>query len=189
MFFFSTRLSAQLRQHDLEISVNYGKVSATQIFLTLPQGKGIYIYKRAASPTYFADIRYYLNRNFAVGLTAGMQHLSYEYDNYGSTSVPSYTLTGNVINVTCEIKGLYLNRPWFQMYGIFGLGVRFFPVSSVVPATQLPPGVWFNTQWTPVGFRIGNAFGGFAELGIGYKGLLNMGISYCIHTRQKMPRK
>lgn len=180
------RSSAQISSKSIEVAANYGKTSATQIFLTLPRGKAIYIFKRAATPCYYADVKYYLSRNFAVGLTAGMQHLSYDYNNSGSISVPSYTLTGNVINVTCELKGLYLNLPWFQFYGLFGAGVRFFPISSAVPEPERPPSVWFNTQWTPVGLRVGNALGGFAEFGIGYKGLVNMGISYCIPTRQKM---
>jgi hypothetical protein len=36
----------------------------------------------------------------------------------------------------------------------------------------------FAFQVTPIGLRVGKTFGGFAELGFGYKGLINVGIDY-----------
>ncbi|MCK4288204.1 MAG: hypothetical protein KAW86_03280, partial [Bacteroidales bacterium] len=36
----------------------------------------------------------------------------------------------------------------------------------------------FNFQITAVGVRLGKSLGGFMELGFGYKGLLNFGLSY-----------
>jgi len=35
-----------------------------------------------------------------------------------------------------------------------------------------------NFHLTGVGLRVGKSFGGFAEFGFGYKGIVNMGLSY-----------
>ncbi len=37
---------------------------------------------------------------------------------------------------------------------------------------------YFTGQLTAVGFRVGKTLAGFAELGFGYKGIVNAGLSY-----------
>jgi hypothetical protein len=105
---------------------------------------------------------------------------------------PLYTFNGNVTTVAAELKGIYpgLDNPYFQMYGLIGLGASFYHERTnptmAIDGTTLHP-VFFNSQWTPFGFRFGADLGGFVELGIGYKGLASAGLSYRIGTKPRHP--
>jgi len=81
-----------------------------------------------------------------------------------------------------EPKFNYVSKPSFQLYGYLGLGVTVvgfadatFDNGSKVKMSRVP---FLNVHVTPLGVRFGNEFGGFVELGYGYKGILDAGISY-----------
>jgi len=77
----------------------------------------------------------------------------------------------NLYTIALEIKYLYLNNKIIQLYGFLGAGY------SLTFNKEFNDLKFFNGQLTPLGIRIGNKIGGFAEIGFGYKGVANIGLS------------
>jgi hypothetical protein len=87
---------------------------------------------------------------------------------------------------------VYINKPLFQLYALFGAGTSFPSLSSNVqinnsysagpPTTDYGPATdpHFNFQLDPVCIRVGKKVQAFLELGAGYKGILNGGLIYRI---------
>ena len=74
----------------------------------------------------------------------------------------------------------YVHNPAFQMYSGFGAGYTL--AQANVNRTDGNPDTsnklyHFNFQVNLLGFRIGRAVGFFAELGFGYRGVVNAGLS------------
>jgi hypothetical protein len=73
----------------------------------------------------------------------------------------------------------YISKNWFQMYS--GVSIAYtsqnsdFTTSSNIEDKN---DSFFNFHVSALGFRFGNALGVFAELGVGYKGVANVGLSY-----------
>ena len=73
----------------------------------------------------------------------------------------------------------YVHKDWFQMYS--GASIAYtsqnadFTTSSDIEDTN---DSYFNFQVNAVGLRFGKALGGFVELGVGYRGYVNAGLSY-----------
>jgi len=75
----------------------------------------------------------------------------------------------------------YVDREWVQMYSGIGLAYTFYGYKDLLDTGEISrsdilsyPNMQFNI-WS---IRVGKSFGGFMELGVGYKGILNFGISY-----------
>jgi len=69
----------------------------------------------------------------------------------------------------------YMNKPVCRLYGFVGFGgtITSVPSFEVFKTTVFP-----NFQVTPFGVSVGKSVAGFAEIGYGYKGFLNLGIAY-----------
>jgi outer membrane protein W len=90
------------------------------------------------------------------------------------------TVSHNHISFGLDANYYYISSEMFQMYS--GIGVAYTIQSDKYDGDQsgIEDGKssYFNFQLNAVGFRYGSAFGVFAELGFGYKGIINAGISY-----------
>ena len=90
------------------------------------------------------------------------------------------TVSHNHISFGLDANYYYISSEMFQMYS--GIGVAYTTQSDKYDGDQsgIEDGKssYFNFQLNAVGFRYGSAFGVFAELGFGYKGIINAGISY-----------
>jgi len=84
--------------------------------------------------------------------------------NFGRVDFVCYT-------IAIEAKYLYLNSKLVQLYGFLGAGYTFSANKDVATSR------FFNGQLTPIGIRVGKKIGGFAEIGFGYKGVANVGLS------------
>ena len=84
------------------------------------------------------------------------------------------------ITFALESKYRYINKKNFQMYSGAGLGLTwtYCTLNPTKGQSQKSTYSYFDFQVIAAGLRFGNAFGGFIEVGIGYKGILNAGISY-----------
>lgn len=85
-----------------------------------------------------------------------------------------YTLAGE--------SGIFY-RKWekTQLYGLLGVGatlvtthVRDFSENTTKDKSEM----FFNFQVTPIGVSFGKQWGGFAEIGLGYRGILSAGLFY-----------
>lgn len=73
----------------------------------------------------------------------------------------------------------YVSSKSFQMYA--GIAVGYTSENMKYSGSNgTPPDEknFINYQLTAAGFRVGNQFAAFAELGFGYKGIANFGMSY-----------
>ena len=70
----------------------------------------------------------------------------------------------------------YMYKPACQLYGNIGMGVTLvsFANNKETGLRQFP---FFNMHISPIGVRFGKMVGGFVELGWGYKGFINAGLS------------
>ena len=74
----------------------------------------------------------------------------------------------------------YMNKPACQLYGNAGMGatlVSFSDNKTDDSEAKLKKFFTFNMHVSPIGIRIGKEIAGFAEIGWGYKGFFNAGIS------------
>ncbi|MCF8236213.1 MAG: hypothetical protein K9G67_14550 [Bacteroidales bacterium] len=81
--------------------------------------------------------------------------------------------------IAAEGRFSYLNASFFQMYSGVGAGITFNTDKfiSTDNSENSDTQTHFNFQINFLGLRVGNAFGAYAELGYGYKGIVNAGIS------------
>jgi hypothetical protein len=70
----------------------------------------------------------------------------------------------------------YMYKSTCQLYGNIGMGatVVSFSGNSADQLQRLP---YFNMHLSPFGVRVGKTIAGFAEIGWGYKGIINIGVS------------
>ncbi len=73
----------------------------------------------------------------------------------------------------------YITKDWFQMYSGASIGYTSqnsdFTTSSNIEDSN---DSYFNFHVNALGFRFGRKLAAFAELGFGYKGVANVGVSY-----------
>jgi hypothetical protein len=128
------------------------------------------------SGSVFVTYKYFTLERLAFGATTG-------YNKYERTD---YFTNGNFVshqNKTLTVSGeanfYYLKTGGISLYVMGGMG--YFHTHSAITSTGQGPiqgklnGV--AIQITPVGIRYGKSFGGFAELGLGYKGMVNFGVN------------
>ncbi|MCE7043358.1 hypothetical protein [Dyadobacter sp. CY312] len=127
------------------------------------------------SDSFSASYRYQLRSKFSIGLTgavtAGEAYRQYLFES------PSNYQDRSVL-IAFETKFIYMNKSRLSMYSLAGLGsmLRYekdLEKPETRPRTLLRP----TGQITPFGIRYGKNTGAFAELGWGYKGILNLGVS------------
>ena len=74
----------------------------------------------------------------------------------------------------------YINKEWFQMYSGASIGytVQYSNYTGSSEDFEDNNDGYFNFQVNAVGFRVGKALAATLELGVGYKGVANLGVSY-----------
>jgi len=172
-----------------ELSVSYGRFSGTQLVMAGPGPVNDDVpgaVQTANSGNFFATYRYYFTNRLALGLTVGGQKL--EYDWFGT----GYPQLGyechekmNIIAAAIEMKNVLAYSPGFQFYDVVGVGASqrtgsfgdFLPGGYSYYRTP-QSSTKFNLQISPVCLRFGRNIGGYIELGMGYKGLVNGGLFY-----------
>ena len=131
--------------------------------------------------TPFLGYRYCFTKRFSLGGIFAFDFNSVKvYDSNNpekKREVNRYYLTFAV-----EPKFNYLSKPSLQLYGYFGLGATIVNFSNAIfddgTEAEISRVPYINAHFTPIGVRFGKEFGGFVELGYGYKGILNAGFSY-----------
>lgn len=95
-------------------------------------------------------------------------------EKFGEQTNTYYTLAG-------EASYSFLKKEKLKLYALFGMGATFGSVKQTRYAQEdvvRSHGTMFNFQITPIGIRYGKQWGGFAEMGFGYRGLLSFGAFY-----------
>jgi len=116
---------------------------------------------------------------FMWGVTAGYNQSSASVYHVGQLVGE---LDRNFITVAVELEYRYVNSGIVQVYSGAGLGYQFGneKLKPTVESGLSEVSGSINRlayQANVIGVRIGKTFGGFAELGFGYKGIVNVGLS------------
>lgn len=85
------------------------------------------------------------------------------------------------LTIALEGRINYLKKPIFNLYS--GLGLGYTIAKGTITYDDKSPDTkqdfsHINYQITAVGFRVGKDLAGVAEVGFGYKGIANIGVSY-----------
>jgi hypothetical protein len=125
--------------------------------------------------------RYNLMPSMSIGLTSGLDLTDGYITDYNGRRIG----TTKKVFLTCaaECKYKYLEKKIITLYGYLGIGYSILLDRNYF--TTVDPGLpfgdkiqnHFNMHITPIGMRLGKKFGGFLEIGLGYKGLINAGVS------------
>ena len=164
-------------------------VSGVQVIEALSQTSRSDEYLNGATPNYFASVRYYTSPLFSIGLTTGFQQLwgSSNGDYYGNKV--QYRYNDYFYTLVPEAIFLYTHRKKVQTYFLFGLGISYndreydLYDGGNLPDNHLVSGFGPRTQITPFGIKVGDILSGVFEVGFGYKGIINAGLSYKFQSK------
>lgn len=113
-----------------------------------------------------------------MGITAGKQRVwGVMLDDSGrELSQFSRDYKTVAIDVLCN----YANKEWVRVYTYLEPGVSFKKITNTYPrsSTEHSNETIFNMYYMPIGISVGKRVSGFAELGFGFKGIVNAGLSF-----------
>lgn len=122
--------------------------------------------------------KYYVSQRFAAGLTIISDRVAGDLVDRDDILIGS--MKRHYLTIAPELKLVYVNERLFRLYGTAGIGYTFGTEHSedLQGVEDEPFHInHLNFHITPVGFRFGRTVGVFAEIGIGYKGVVAAGIS------------
>jgi len=134
---------------------------------------------RAFTP--FVGYRYCFTKRFSLGGVFAYDVNSVKVYN-NATPDQKREVNRYFMTYAVEPKFNYVSKPAFQFYGYLGLGATIVTFGSATfkdgSKAELSRVPYVNVHVTPIGIKFGEEFGGFVELGYGYKGILNAGINF-----------
>lgn len=182
----SLRSGAQTQKGNIELSLSMGRVSAHQINIASGGDRSPILLVQTGA-NYFVSFKYFRSKKLALGLSMGAQKISgqsnYSWTNRTQSSPFGFDM--RTLTIAPELTLIYKSSKKFCFYGFAGAGyahsfiVYYAWNLSGNDSYKITPDN-ISLQITPIGFRFGNSFAGFLELGAGYKGLLNCGLAYKI---------
>jgi hypothetical protein len=162
----------------------------------------------SATGAFFLTYRYFFTNRFAIGVSAGVDNVKGPLTEgnpnvNGGQDGTVGTYIRNSATIAPEFFVKYFRHGRVMIYGYAGIGYTFAKLekaynpqvyassyqNGVNTSYGLPPYLssenpvyanqgHINGQFTPFGLRIGNMIAWDLELGFGYKGLINTGLSY-----------
>lgn len=178
----SLQSTAQEQTRHHELTVGYGILSTNEIF-------GVFSDVLATSLTggnysktdskwignLIASYKYTPVNRLEVGLT-------YAFNRNTATinmnKVPSGKATTNYHTLAAEVQYNYINKPFLRLYSAAGAGYTAY-MEHYKPnagSAENKTSGNFNFQISPIGIKFGDKIGAMAELGFGYKGIINAGL-------------
>ncbi|WP_194776978.1 hypothetical protein [Pararhodonellum marinum] len=112
---------------------------------------------------------------FSFGLDAGYQVLE---TTYSGMNLQTVTTSDAWFTVMPRANFNYINRDALQLYSALSVGMSFLTSNSDDTTPERSSGSAFGYQVVPIGVRVGDGLAFFAELGFGFRGVLNAGISF-----------
>lgn len=179
LFFVTSSLCYAQQYPKYEIQVGFGPLAREQIIddavetllgtLLLDP-----IPMRDFSNSFNLSLRYQRTQWISLGLAMGFtNNTTYRTDYWGSKSFYKHS---SFIS-TFEAKFIYIDRSFVQLYGLTGFGVLLVKTTDQRFPHDTKMYGWPTPQLTPIAIRVGKKIAGFAEMGFGYKGIINLGVS------------
>lgn len=188
-----------VRKGNSELFLGVGLVSSNEFYGVTNTSKMGFPY--CYSGAWFFTYRFFLTDHIAIGLSGGFDNVKgdvtqgnpkYNGGHDGNIGVYAH----NCYTIAPEFFVKYAGWNVIMFYGYMGLGYSTSSItrgysSDVIARTyqngvvtyQLPPlepdqnFSVYKLQVTPIGIRAGSTVAAFIEVGYGYKGLVNMGLS------------
>jgi hypothetical protein len=161
-----------------EITASYGMLPSENTFGNawmrfsniVPHGNRDLTTRRG---TVFVSYKYFVSDRFAVGAATG-------FNGYANESNFRYTdftrFDAQTLTVAGEVTWFFIRKPGIKLYTMTGVGIYTMKASvDGYDAATTTNGI--SAQVTPLGIRFGKKIGVFTELGYGYKGIINAGLS------------
>lgn len=200
-FVFSQNRQTSEEGH-AEIAVGAGAWSGNYLFdgySPLNKGKREHI-NQMYSGTYHINIRAFLAKRLSIGITAiyenksGSWQANYNPDHFGYRHTIIGTFRQQNFTLSPEINIYYMIQKHYRLYCSFGMGLTFRSEYNEYSKEYLDSGPpWYtvpedypagdnskmqgNVYLSPIGISAGNKLRWFTEIGLGYKGLVNAGLS------------
>jgi hypothetical protein len=173
------------RKHQIEAGVGIWNTNelvntfSDMIISSLREG-GVTMQDDMSYASWHAAYRYYFSKRLALGAL-------FAYDHAKSNALREGVEIGNLLKrhatVALEAEFGYLRTDFISLYGLAGFGgtrygLEYKPSGTTSNGFEAKSEAeyYFNYQLTPIGIRLGSTFGFFAELGFGYRGILNAGL-------------
>lgn len=130
---------------------------------------------------FFVHPRVSIGLDFGYGYGSSDMYIS-DVDEFGPAGEPEFICRAVIMNYSCHLSGAftYWQQGPMECSGALYLGVNYMDESvRDTVSDELEPNDHLNFSFhiTAVKFRYGDMVGGFAELGFGYRGLVNVGLS------------
>ncbi|MDR1810145.1 MAG: porin family protein [Prevotella sp.] len=165
-------------QHQFEIGLGVWSTSNVIYALSdmLIGSVNVDIENSSASPVYHLGYKYLLNERFSGGATLAFGQ---EKANAKGRTGSAYDIEGELkrynVTLAAEADYKYIRNGKLSFYALAGFGCSWLHqrYSCSELSVQTDNNLSFDFQLTPIGVKFGDKFGGFGELGLGYKGILN----------------
>ena len=176
------------RRHEFNLGVGifstgnivYGFADMFVQSITQAVGSGVEFSNKTASPVFHLGYKYGFSSRFTLGATlaAGVENSDFTQKGPDGTLFDTGKMNRFIGTLAPEITFNYLNANRFKLYGLAGAGCSYYRMNAKYDhADDKSSGKFlFDFQLTPLGFKFGNTFGGFAEVGFGYKGIICVGL-------------
>lgn len=119
--------------------------------------------------------KYHINSRFNVG---GVFLYEYSTADAYNQNVRIGDFYKNFFTLAAEGGVNYIKSSYFSFYGLLGAGASIYNQKYKEDITNRKESqsiVHFNFQITPIGLKFGNNYGGYLELGFGYRGIISLG--------------
>jgi len=178
---FTCSIDAQDRSHEISVSVGgatiydflelYSDIFATVFTLGYYQETN-----QTNSPAIGISYKYYLTRRFSLGGDFTYQSITADAVTGGE---PAGTIDKAYYSLAARADFNYIAKPAFKLYSGIGLGYcqynQKYSPNDGGNKDKSDIGL-LALQFNALGLKFGRGFGGFLELGYGYRGIANVGL-------------
>ncbi|KAA1244994.1 hypothetical protein [Aquimarina sp. RZ0] len=177
---------AQTAKGTNELKIGYGiattndiiNITSEAVIYTLTLGNSTFLEKNSYGAVFISYKRAIAN-NLLLGV-------AFTYQNSDGDVITGRSKIGDFeeeyYTIALESDYHYISKDIFKMYSGLGIGYTIrnedFRATDANFSNESMNSNHFNFQITGIGVRVGKALSGYAEAGFGYRGVLNLGVSY-----------
>lgn len=163
-------------QGDHEITIGLGTISTNKMVQDVSSGFstlmtfGTSTYEISSSGAINIGYKYAATKRFKIGVVIAHEKIQKTYSSIFSRSSGDRS-TSRYVTAAVESDVRYIVKPAFQMYS--GLGIGY----TMIDSGNYDGENYVNFHFNAIGLRIGKTVALRMELGVGYKGVFNAGLS------------
>ncbi len=186
----------------IDIGIGGGYLSSDYLFDGYTIGRGKLYTNRNYSGTFFFNFKYFVVERFAINITVAYENESglllrkYNEDRFGFSTERIGIFRRQAFTVSPEIAFYYYKKGLVWIYGTFGMGLTYRNEIDRYDQNFYNQNYWNGTNklaneievdnskvqgnayLSPIGLSVGRRVRWYAEIGLGYKGVANSGISF-----------